>query len=153
MALQSSAPCCGPTDAVPKDLYTFPDFPYPPELLPEETFPNGAQVRLANRQDRTSVTRIPFHNVTLWSHIQKVPTPHSQVHAYVKAYAQHFELLPHIKLRCRLIQLRPRKAAEDVEFWGRGDAVGRGWTVVFQDLAAGKYFKVNFKGRGGKSNP
>ena len=30
--------------AVPKDLYVFPDFPYPEELLPKNEYPSGRQV-------------------------------------------------------------------------------------------------------------
>ena len=30
--------------AVPKDLYVFPDFPYPEELLPKDEYPTGQQV-------------------------------------------------------------------------------------------------------------
>ena len=30
--------------AVPKDLYVFPDFPYPESILPKDEYPNGQQV-------------------------------------------------------------------------------------------------------------
>lgn len=64
------------------------------------------------------------------------PAP-AQVHAYVKAYAAHFDLLRHVKLRCKLLLLRPLE--------GRP-----GWTVVFQDLVQDKFFQVCCPGAAGR---
>ena len=57
----------------------------------------------------------------------------AQVQAYVRAYAQHFDLDRHIRLRSRLIQLRPK------------DNESEGWTVLFQDLTSLKVYKVRGK--------
>lgn len=61
-----------------------------------------------------------------------------QVQAYVKAYAQHFDLYRHIRLQSRLIQLRPREDGSE------------GWTVLFQDLLSLKVFKVRRGRRGSR---
>ena len=52
----------------------------------------------------------------------------------MRAYAQHFDLNRHIRLRSRLIQLRPK------------DDECEGWTVLFQDLTSLKVYKVRGKG-------
>ena len=51
-----------------------------------------------------------------------------QVQAYIRAYARHFSIYEHIKLQCKLVQLR------------RHD--GGGWTVLYHDLRLDKFFQV-----------
>ena len=49
--------------------------------------------------------------------------------AYIQAYARHFKLYEHIKLQCKLVQLRRSSAS--------------GWTVLYHDLKQDKYFQVS----------
>jgi len=51
-----------------------------------------------------------------------------EVHEYTRAYAKHFQLLPHIKFRCKLLQLR--QTATGV------------WAAVYHDMASDKYIQV-----------
>ena len=78
-----------------------------------------------------------------------------QVKAYINAYAEHFDLLPHIMLRCRLIQLRPlptisdacqaNEAKTSVPLAQDGASGRAGWEVFFHDLSVDKFFKVRIR--------
>lgn len=50
--------------------------------------------------------------------------------AYIQAYARHYKLYEHIKLQCKLVQLRRSPAS--------------GWIVLYHDLKQDKYFQVGF---------
>ena len=49
---------------------------------------------------------------------------------HLQAYARRFKLYEHIKLQCKLVQLRRSSAS--------------GWTVLYHDLKQDKYFQVSF---------
>ncbi|KAL6750491.1 flavin-containing monooxygenase [Haematococcus lacustris] len=52
-----------------------------------------------------------------------------EVQAYIRAYAEHFSLHQHIKLNCRLLQLRPGPH-------------GQGWRVLYLDCVADRFYSV-----------
>lgn len=52
-----------------------------------------------------------------------------EVHKYIKAYTAHFDLNQHIKLRCKVMQVRPYEQNR--------------WQVLFHDLKRDKFFQVH----------
>ncbi|KAG2449954.1 hypothetical protein HYH02_000058 [Chlamydomonas schloesseri] len=59
---------------------------------------------------------------------EEYPTA-EQVRSYVWAYARHFDLVPLIRLNCKLLRLR----------WAEGN---RSWDCLYADTAAEKFFKT-----------
>ncbi|KAL6069196.1 Flavin monooxygenase-like protein [Balamuthia mandrillaris] len=49
---------------------------------------------------------------------------HAQVLAYLERYAAHFEVLPHVLFRCRVVRIRPLRRKNEEEQWAVSWVVG-----------------------------
>jgi len=64
------------------------------------------------------------------AHIQKADYPsNQQVYEYVESYAEHFNLLPHIRFNCQLARMQQRKPS--------------GWFVVYLNLDSGYFEEIS----------
>jgi hypothetical protein len=84
-------------------MYVFPEFPYPEDISPKDEYPTGKEVGTN-----------PSSSSVAWDEAGACVLSRAcsvflvgQVHKYIKAYTAHFGLDQHIKLRCKVMQVRP----------------------------------------------